>query len=754
MVNLAQLLEEIERMPRTRANITAWKVLPSRPGRYAPFPPFLPPVLRHALQQRGIHHLYSHQAAALEAAREGHHVAVVTPAASGKTLCYNLPVLSTLLEDPEARALYLFPTKALAQDQLAELHELVRLMGRDIRTYTYDGDTPASARQAIRTAGHIVVTNPDMLHTGILPHHTKWLKLFSNLRFVVIDEMHHFRGVLGSHVANVIRRLKRICEFYGARPRFILCSATIANPEELARRLIEEDVVLVDDNGAPAGEKHFIFYNPPLVNRELGIRRSSLLEGVSWARMLLQHDIQTITFARTRLAVEVLVRYLREHAPAPDAVQGYRGGYLPLERRRIERGLREGRVRAVVSTNALELGIDIGQLEACVMVGYPGTVASTWQQAGRAGRRAGLSLAVLVASSNPLDQYIVNHPEYFFSQSPEHGLINPDNLYILMSHLKCAAFELPFVAGEQFGVPTTEEMLAFLQEEGVLHRQGDRYYWVADAFPAEGISLRSAAAENFVVVDQTGPSPRVIGEVDAFSAPMLLHEEAIYMHGGEQYQVEKLDYPNKKAYVRRVEVDYYTDASLAVEVKILEEWRSRPAPAGAGVGQVLVRALATMFKKIKLHTHENVGSGPIHLPEQELPTTAYWVSLAPEITSDLPPPRLEAGLAGIAHLLSHVAPLFLLCDRRDLGSATHVRSPHTNLPTIYLYDAYPGGVGLAEKLYDLHEQLLGAALVALKECPCRDGCPSCVGPAAQTGQDVRATARLLLERALGGTGGD
>jgi len=750
-LNLAQLLEELQRMPRTRANITAWKVLSARPGRYHPFPPFLPPVLRQALEKKGIDQLYSHQAEALQAAWDGKHVAVVTPAASGKTLCYNLPVLTTLLQDPEARALYLFPTKALAQDQLAELHDLVALVGSDIRTYTYDGDTPASARQAIRSAGHIVVTNPDMLHTGILPHHTKWLKLFSNLRFVVIDEMHQFRGVFGSHLANVIRRLKRICQFYGAHPRFILCSATIANPQELAQRLIEDEVVLVDQNGAPSGEKHFIFYNPPLVNRELGIRRSALLEGASWARLLLSHNIQTITFARTRLSVEVLLRYLRERTPHPEAVQGYRGGYLPLERRRIERGLREGHVRAVVSTNALELGIDIGQLEACVMVGYPGTVASTWQQAGRAGRRSGLSLAVLVASSNPLDQYIVNHPEYFFSQSPEYGLINPDNLYILMSHLKCAAFELPFAAGEQFAVPTTEEMLAFLQEEGVLHRQGDRYFWVADAFPAEGISLRSAAAENFVVVDQTGPSPRVIGEVDAFSAPMLLHEEAIYMHGGEQYQVEKLDYPNKKAYVRQVEVDYYTDASLAVEVKVLEEWRSHPAPAARGVGQVLVRALATMFKKIKLHTHENVGSGPIHLPEQELPTTAYWVSLAPEVSGQLPPAQLEAGLAGIAHLLAHVGPLFLLCDPRDLGSATHVRSPHTGLPTIYLYDAYPGGVGLAEKLYDLHEQLLEAALATLKECPCRDGCPSCVGPAAQTGQDARGTARLLLERALGRT---
>ncbi|HHY93848.1 MAG TPA: DUF1998 domain-containing protein, partial [Firmicutes bacterium] len=406
-----------------------------------------------------------------------------------------------------------------------------------------------------------------------------------------------------------------------------------------------------------------------------------------------------------------------------------------------------GEVRGVVSTNALELGIDIGQLEACVMVGYPGSIASTWQQAGRAGRRAGLSLAVLVASSNPLDQYIVNHPEYFFSQNPEHGLINPDNLYVLMAHLKCAAFELPFDSGEGFGVPTTDEMLSFLQEEGLLHRQGQRFYWIADSFPAEGISLRSAAAENFVVVEHTG-SPRVIGEVDRFSAPMLLHEEAIYMHGGEQYQVERLDFENKKAYVRRVEVDYYTDANLAVEIRVLEEWPRDGQLTMRGLGQVLVKAVATMFKKIKLHTHENVGSGPIHLPEQELTTTAYWLNLPPAATGDMSPPQVEGALAGLAHLLSHIGPLFLLCDPRDLGTATQVRSPHTGLPTLFLYDAYPGGVGLAEKLYDLHPQLLEAALASLHACPCLEGCPSCVGPTAEVGPGAKANISQILARLL------
>jgi DEAD/DEAH box helicase domain-containing protein len=763
-MNIDQLLDCIREEDRRRGCITAWRRLPALSPRLAPFPAGLDAGLCDCLRRRGIPALYTHQAAAIAASLAGRHVVVVTPTASGKTLCYNVPVLQAIRDDPAARAVYLFPTKALAQDQLAELHQFIDELGVDIKTHTYDGDTPGSARRAVRSAGHIVVTNPDMLHTGILPHHTKWVKLFENLRYVVIDEMHQYRGVFGSHLANVVRRLRRICAFYGASPRFIMCSATIANPGDLAARLIGEDgAVLIDENGAPQGEKHFIFYNPPVVNRRLGIRRSCLLEAKDVAVRFLKNGVQTIVFARTRLSVEVLLTYLREAmaprsapveasgAPAPGgrapdpgaAISGYRGGYLPLERRAIERGLRSGAVRGVVSTNALELGIDIGRLDASVMAGYPGTIASTWQQAGRAGRRSGTSVAILVASSSPLDQYIINHPEYFFGSTPEHGLINPSNLYIMVSHLKCAAFELPFEDGEAFGVPTTGAALDYLVEQGVLRHTGGRYYWSADAFPAEEVSLRSAATDNFVIVDCSTADRRVLGEVDRFSAPMLVHDEAIYIHGGEQYQVERLDYDDKKAYVRRVDVDYYTDASLAVSLKVLDvAAQSEVAGGSRGRGEVMVTALATMFKKIRFHTHENVGSGRIHLPEEQMHTTAYWFSASPAAQEGLLPPELEAGLAGLANLVTNVAPLLLMCDPRDIRAVAETRSPFFGLPTVYIYDACPGGVGLADKLYELHDELVRMAGELLNSCPCTDGCPSCTLGA---GHDPnKAAAKRLL----------
>ncbi len=733
-MNLVQILDDFRQNPKIQSRLTAWRVLPAREGNYADLPGDLDPRLRKALTARGIHRLYSHQAEAYRRVQEGEHVIVVTPTASGKTLCYNLPVLQHTLQEESCRAIYLFPTKALSQDQVAELNHLIDLTGADIKTYTYDGDTPTDARKAIRAAGHIVVTNPDMLHTGILPHHTKWMKLFENLRFVVIDEIHQYRGVFGSHVANVIRRLKRICRFYGSNPQFLACSATIANPGELAAKLTGEKVRVVDNNGAPRGEKHFLFYNPPVVNHRLGIRRSCILESKDLAAIFLRQGIQTITFTRSRLMVEVLLTYLRKavgalsripKTPSATVIYGYRGGYLPRERRRIEKGLRTGEITGVVSTNALELGIDIGSLQVAVLCGYPGTVSSTWQQAGRAGRRAGVSAAILVAGSSPLDQYVVTHPEYFFGGSPEHGLVNPDNLYILVSHLKCAAFELPFQEGEEFGVDATSEILEFLEEEGVLHRAGNRWYWMSESFPAEEISLRSASAENFVVIDTTNGS-RVIGEVDRPSAPMLVHEEAIYIHGGQQYQVERLDYEEKKAYVRQVDVNYYTDANLAVQIAVLEVDESQEtAGAVKNRGEVSVTAVATMFKKIKLYTHETIGSGRIHLPEEQMHTTAYWLTVPGSITTNWKPDDLQAALVGLATLLENIAPLYLMCDTRDIRAVPQVRSPFTGLPTVYIYDSYPGGIGLSEKVYSLHEQLLSAALEVLENCPCREGCPSC-----------------------------
>lgn len=738
--------------------VTCWRTLPPRPARYAAYPDWVPPALRSALQDRGIESLYSHQRAASDLVRQGAHVAVVTPTASGKTVCYNLPVLASIVERPETRALYVFPTKALSQDQLAELHSLVSAVGGDIKTYTYDGDTPATARRAVRSAGHIVLTNPDMLHTGILPHHTKWVRLFENLRYVVIDELHQYRGVFGSHVANVVRRLKRICAFYGATPQFILCSATIANPGELAAALTGEDVMVVDDNGAPSGARHFLLYNPPVVNRQLGIRRSYLLEARALAAVFLRHGVPTITFARSRLATEILLSYLQEIRPGlpgkPAAIRGYRGGYLPNERREIERGLRSGAVSGVVATNALELGVDIGQLEACVIAGYPGSIASSWQQAGRAGRRSDESIAVLVADSSPLNQFMVTHPEYFFGRSPEHGLINPRNPLIAVNHLKCAAFELPFNDEEAYwGSPAeTGSQLRYLADQRLLHHAGGRWHWMADAFPAEAISLRSAATDNFVIVDVTGPRPRVIGEMDRFSVPTLLHEDAVYLHEGGQYHVERLAWDEQRAYVKKVSVDHYTDAELAVNLRVLDRLESAPAlPASsveAGFGEVEVRAMATIFKKIKFHSHENVGWGRINLPEQEMHTAAWWMEF-PETPPGMEEADLQGGLLGLATTIHQVSALHLLCDVRDLGTAVQVKSPDTGRPTIFIYDRYPGGIGLAEKAFDIRGTLLAAAVAMVRDCPCEQGCPSCVGPSAEVGRGGKAATLGLAREALG-----
>ncbi|MGI6776512.1 MAG: DEAD/DEAH box helicase [Acetivibrionales bacterium] len=732
-MNLEQTLEQFRASSRIMGNITRWVEIPAREACYEEFPEFIDERIKAALKRRGIHRLYSHQASAIKLVGEGKDIVVVTPTASGKTMCYNIPVLNSIVRDTESRAIFLFPTKALSQDQTAELQDLITEAGVDVKTYTYDGDTPASARKAIRQAGHIVVTNPDMLHSGILPHHTKWTKLFENLKYVIIDEVHQYRGVFGSHLANVIRRLRRVCSFYGSNPIFICCSATIANPAELAGRIIGKETVLVDNNGAPAGKKHIIFYNPPVVNRELGIRRSSTKEAKALADVFIRNGIQTIVFTRSRLNVEVLVTYLKDifHGKLNSSgkVRGYRGGYLPNLRREIERGLRDGSVTGVVTTNALELGIDIGNLEACIICGYPGTIASTWQQAGRAGRRNGMSAAVLIASSSPLDQYIVNNPDYFFGNSPENGLINPDNLVILYNHMKCAAFELPFEDGEKFGVETTGEMLAYMEEAKLIRHVGSRWHWMSDSFPSNDISLRSASNENFIIIDISEPQHKVIGETDRFSAPMLLHEEAIYIHEGQQYQVEKLDFNEKKAYIRKVDVDYYTDANLAVELKVLDVFRQQEVnKVLKGCGEVMVAALVTMFKKIKLYTHENLGWGPVNLPEMEMHTTSYWISFPEGYEDRLSQSDMQNGLLGLSNLLANAAPIYLMCDPRDINVVSQVRSTFTRRPTIYIYDAYPGGVGFSEKLYDLHLELVKTAREMVKGCSCESGCPSCVGP--------------------------
>jgi DEAD/DEAH box helicase domain-containing protein len=746
---LSDVLGSLRNDPDLRGDFTAWRELEPRPATYADFPPGTDPRLVAALRAHGIERLYSHQAEALAAVLERRDVVVVTPTASGKTLCYNLPVLETILADPDARALYLFPTKALSQDQMQELHDVITRLEVDIKTYTYDGDTPGEVRRKIREAGHVVVTNPDMLHTGILPHHTKWVKLFENLRYVVVDELHQYRGVFGSHVANLFRRLHRVCRFYGSDPVFICCSATIANPAELASRLLGRPVALVDRNGAPRGRKVIAVYNPPVVNRELGIRQSALNGAKKIALKLLEAGVKTIVFAPSRVRVELLLKSLRaamgRRVGDPERIHGYRGGYLPNERRAVERGLRDGRVLGVVATNALELGIDIGSLEAAVLTGYPGTLASAWQQMGRAGRRQGVALAVIVASSSPLAQYVASNPDYLFDKSPEAGLIDPENLLVRISHLKCGAFELPFREGEAFG-PDAQELLELLAAENVLVKAGGAYHWMAEAFPAEAISLRTAAIDNFVVIEQ-GPKPRVIGEVDRPSAPLLIHDEAIYMHGGAQFHVDRLDWKEKKAYVRRVEVDHYTDANLAVDLEVLEQLNGTEC-AGATVahGEVAVKCVATIFKKLKLETNENIGWGQINIPEENRHTTAYWIALGDELVAGLPPSRVQEGLVGLAHLLRHLAPVFLLCDPRDLHEVAQVRSPHTERPTVFVYENQPGGVGLARRLFEVHGELLRAARALASRCDCPAGCPGCVGPGIGPTSSNKQATLLLLER--------
>ena len=750
---LAEAVEALRTDPRLARNFVAWRTLPPVAARTAPWPRALDARIVDALGRRGIATPYTHQAQAIDLALAGRDQVIVTPTASGKTLCYTAPVLQAILDDPQARALYLFPTKALAQDQLHELHALVTDAELEVRTFTYDGDTSPEARRKVRTAGHVVITNPDMLHTGILPHHTKWVRLFERLRYIVIDELHTYRGVFGSHVANVLRRLLRICRFYGSDPIFICCSATIANPAELASKLTGRSVALVDDNGAPRGERTIALYNPPVVNRELGIRRGVVNATADVATRLQAEGVQQIVFAGSRTRVEELTQYLREARggaypdAGPELVRGYRSGYLPRERREIEAALREGRLRTVVATSALELGIDIGGLDAAVLAGYPGTLASLWQQMGRAGRREAPSLAVLVASSSPLDQYAITHPEFLFGDSIEAGLIDPDNPVVAVEHVKCAVFELPVEDDEHAALgPRTAALLDALDETGMVHRTAGRTYWSSEAFPASEVSLRAGAEQNVVIVDQ-GPPARIIGEIDRPSAMTLVHDEAIYVHDGRQFHVDHLDWEELKAYVRPVDVDYYTDGHLAVDLKVIDEWEATsPADEGGaqilrGHGEVAVTYLATLFKKIRLHTHENIGWGKIRLPQDDMHTGAFWLAFPADHEAGM---DVEAALQGVGTMLRNVAPLLLMCDPRDLHLSTQARAPHTGLPTVFLWEAIPGGVGFGQRLFDETPRLIAFARGLVEECECLEGCPGCVGPAEAPGLGAKASTRAVL----------
>ncbi|MGA2301078.1 MAG: DEAD/DEAH box helicase [Candidatus Acidiferrum sp.] len=807
LARVSQVLDTFAARDSNGEVLTAVRHYPAREAQWAEFPEWIHPELRAAYTAKGIRKLYTHQAAAAEAVHAGKNVVIVTPTASGKTLCYNLPILNAILGDTDTRALYLFPTKALAQDQLAELYDLNQRLENRFGVFTYDGDTPSDARKSIREKSHIVLTNPDMLHTGILPHHTRWTRLFENLRYIVVDELHNYRGVFGSHLCNVLRRLRRIAKFYGREPQFICCSATIANPGDLASRLIEDNVEVLAENGAPAAEKTFVFYNPPVVNRALGIRRSYINEASRVSQEFLKHDLQTMVFANSRLHTEIILTYLQQANPQlpgrAETIRGYRGGYLPNERREIERGLREGRIRGVVTTSAMELGIDVGSLDTVVMAGYPGTIAATWQRAGRAGRRSGSSCAVLVASSSPLDQFIVRHPDYFFGNTPEHAFIQPDNLEILINHLKCAAFELPIGPQERFGDVDLRDLCARLAEAGYLHLAGENYHWTNEAYPADTISLRSVTSDNFVIIDITG-QPLVIGEVDFPSALTTVHEKAIYLHGGQQYHVEHLDFKERKAYVKQVEVDYYTDAIRYTQVRVLEVAATATksedssscdladmGSSSAGPlqpqmahswshGDVLVRSQVVGFKKIKFFTNENVGAGQLELPENEMHTTSYWLTLDRPLLESLPYTISErqSGMFGLLHALETVATLLLMCDARDLGTAIGERPPAPDAdeivvlseakdlranarnpwmsgekeffePNLYLFDAYPGGIGFSEPLFRAHELLVHKTRELIRACPCEQGCPSCVGPAGDLAPRAKEAALAILDRLCG-----
>lgn len=761
---LQRVIDQLRR--EAAPQIRHWATIPARDGTYAPMPAALDERIRAALAARGIERLYSHQAHAVERVLGGQNVVVVTPTASGKTLTYNLPVADAIVRNPDSRALYLFPTKALSQDQQAELNRTIEDGALPISAMTYDGDTPQGVRATARTRANIIITNPDMLHAGVLPNHTRWVQFFQNLRYIVIDELHTYRGIFGSHVCNVIRRLKRVAAFYGSSPRFILCSATIGNPQELAQSLVEEPVELIDENGAPTGEKHVVLYNPPMVDRVQGIRQGVVHAAHRLAVRLLRDGIRTIVFARSRQQTELIAGYIRGDLAnvftdnARTRVESYRGGYLPQERRAIEKGLRDGTIHGVVSTTALELGIDIGGLDAAVLGGFPGTIAATLQQAGRAGRRQGVSLAILVANNSPLDQFVVEHPEYFLERNPESAYINPDNPFVLYDHLKCAVFELPMTADESFGRDSAE-MLALLEEAGIVRRSGDTYHWSDQSFPAEEISLRSASSDNVIIVDTTGGADEVIGEMDRPSAKELLFDNAIYIHRGTQFVVTHLDIDNRRCYVEQTDVNYFTESLVKVDVKVLTEDDVR-VQHGARIvaGDVLVRSVAAKFKKIRFQTHENIGYGEIDLPEEQMHTRSTMVVLDPGSAArsafdSLDTAARPVAIARVARLLRDVAPVYLMSVRQDLGVHASVRDPHFLEPAIFLYDRYPGGSGLSDAFSRVMTEILAAARERIATCGCESGCPSCVGPLdaneAWTG-DPKAAVLAMLTRWIGADG--
>lgn len=766
--DVEDLVEILKGDVELRAGFQHWRTLEARAARTVELPERLDPRLRELLRARGQDRLYSHQAEAVEHALAGRDVLTATPTASGKTLGYVLPVLQRLLETGGAsRSIFLFPTKALSQDQSAHLNALIEQIGEPWHSFTYDGDTPPSVRRTLRDHGHVLLTNPWMLHTGILPNHAKWSELFCQLETIVIDEVHTLSGVFGSSVAGVLRRLVRIAEHYGSRPRFLLSSATVRDPAEFARALIGRDVEVVSQDGSPSGPRHMAVYNPPILDPIAGLRANALEEARRMGSRLCGPGHQTIFFCNRRTSVEVLTRYLKEAAPSlglrPEEIRGYRGGYLPLLRREIEEGLRAGEVKVVVTTNALELGIDIGRLDVAVLVGYPGSQASFWQRAGRVGRRGGASLTVMIARSDPMDQFLAHHPDWLLGAPRERLTLDPDNLVILSEQLKCAAFELPFgdeeVRSGRAGQPdSVEGILDYLAEESkLLLRRGESWHWMADAYPAQDVSLGGHAPDNVLVLDvETG---KALGEVDREASITTVHEGAIYQVEGVVWKVERFDYENRRAYVRSVDSDYFTEAETDTELRVLRLERSaqrRRADGGEDfaihTGEVHVTTLATQYKKVRFYTRESVGAEDIHLPPEEIDTQAFALTLSEGSAAEVGLEGSDRGSAwrGVGVLMRRVAPLFLRCKASDLGLSSEVRSAQFGRPTIYLWDRIQGGVGLGERLFDDQRDVLAAARDVVASCACAHGCPACIGPSPQAGLGGKSTALRILEHLVAG----
>jgi DEAD/DEAH box helicase domain-containing protein len=751
-----------------RPCLAADKVLEAGQAIRAPIPEKLGDGLRDALAKRGITQLFSHQAAAFEQALLGRHVVVSTPTSSGKSLCFHLPVLHTLAQDPQSRALYVFPTKALSRDQEKSVGQLISDARLAVGRVVYDGDTPADARRAARDRGAIVITNPDMLSASILPHHAIFARLFQGLAFVVIDELHTYRGVFGSHMAHVVARLVRIAKFHGSHPVFICATATIGNPREHAARLLgvrEDEIVLADRSGAPQCDRRFFFFNPPVVNAELGIRASYLKSAVMLASDLVQSRVPTIVFGPSRNSVEIMLKYLRDRCAGlvpEESLVAYRGGYLPEMRRRIERDLQAGKILAVVATNALELGIDIGSLDAVVCAGYPGSIAAMWQRFGRAGRRRGKSLLVLVASSAPVDQFFAQNPQLLLGAAIEHARIDPSNVEIAIQHLKCAAFELPFACGPEMAPSperyacldeqATRDALRFLGQHGVVHEAKGRFHWAADAYPANHVSLRNVGWDNVAIIDKS--AGRMIAELDWRAAHTMLHEQAIYQHEAEQFQVETLDYENHKAYVTRVTPDYFTEAMVSQKVSVIEKSAScRMGDAEIAWGEVSVVEKVVGYKKIKFHTHENAGYGDVRLPDMQMHTTAFFITVPCEIMREMGRAAATDALCGIGRAFETVSGVSLMCEPSDIGRTLEDKAPESSTasscfgPTLFFYDRCPGGIGLSERIYETAEELIERTLALVAQCQCECGCPACVGPSSVVA--LRKANAIKLLRRLG-----